>query len=319
MEDRLAVSASKAMYVRQTKVQGGSRAVDSVIASLQSALGSTRGIETRPPAVAGSTLVENPASNTTDFPMTTGAGDAKMDHEGFAWMALLSGGVFPHWAGMGDAYRLATATAMEGPLLRQFSRYQSLWAAQFRKAVQIVLRFKEKFHPKFRRGTPRPDLVHAGGGAEEVGLGFETYDAEVNIDKLVEVDLAGMAGALGRVFGFMINPLAESGAIPDEVLKGLLQSALRTILQALGVEPEQIIGDTVWGTALPAATTTDGNGDEDEDEDGNGEPGPTDLEEATVLALQNYRDGSITADDIVALLAPTALEAEIDVPVGLIE
>jgi len=216
-------------------------------------------------------------------------------------MALLSGGVFPHWAGMGDAYRLATATAMEGPLLRQFSRYQSLWAATFRSAVQIVLRFKEKFHPDYRRAPPGPDLIDYN---DTVGKGFETYDAEVNIDKLVEVDLKGMSEALGRVFGFMINPLAERGAIPDEVLKGMLQSALRTVLQALGVEPEQIIGDTVWGTAVPSTTAPGGNNDEDDDETA------TELEEdvALALAVQNYRDGGITADDLVAFLLPTRLE-----------
>jgi len=40
MEDRLAVSAAKAMYVRKAKVSGGSRAVDNVIANLRNALSS---------------------------------------------------------------------------------------------------------------------------------------------------------------------------------------------------------------------------------------------------------------------------------------
>jgi len=33
-----------------------------------------------------------------------------------------------------------------------------------------------------------------------------------------------------------------------------------------------------------------------------------DLEESVALALQNYRDGAIDADDLVAFLVPTRLE-----------
>jgi len=265
MEDRLAVSAAKAMYVRRAKVSGGSRAVDHVIANLRSALSSTQSTETNPPAVAGSTLVENQAVDTTDLPMTTGAADAKTDSEMFAWMALLSGGVFPHYAGMGDAYRLATATAMEAPIQRQFSRYQVFWSAQFRKMMRIVLQMKEKY-----------------GAAH-----FSTYEAEVSTDKLVEVDLDGMSQALGRVFNLIVNPMAEMGAIPGEVVKGVLQATLRTVLQALGVDAEEVVGDEAWG--------------EPEEQEG-------ELEESVALALQNYRDGNVSADDLVAFLVPSRLE-----------
>jgi len=260
MEDRLAVSAAKAMYVRKAKVSGGSRAVDNVIANLRSALSSTQRTETNPPAVAGSTLVENQAVDTTDLPMTTGAADAKTDSEMFAWMALLSGGVFPHYAGMGDAYRLATATAMEAPIQRQFSRYQVFWSAQFRKMVRVVLQMKEQY-----------------GRAH-----FSTYEAEVSTDKLVEVDLDGMSQALGRVFETIINPMSEIGAIPGEVVKGILQAALRT------VDAEEVVGDEAW---------------QEEPEEQEGE-----LEEAVALALQNYRDGKVSADDLVAFLVPSRLE-----------
>lgn len=265
LENRLAVSASKAMYARIAKVSGGSRQVDHVIANLRSALSGTQRVETNPSAVPGSTLVENQAVNTTDLPMTTGASDAKTDGEMFSWMAGLSGGVFPHYLGMGDAYRLATATSMEKPLEMQFSRYQVFWGAQFRKKVRIVLQFKEKYG----------DVT------------FQTYEAEVSTDKMVEVDLDGMSQALGRVFQTIINPQAKLGAMPAKVTKGMLQASLRTILQALGVDAEAVIGDDVWPEA--------------EEEEG-------ELEEAIALALQNYRSGLVDADDLVAFLVPSRLE-----------
>lgn len=276
MENRLAVSASKAMYVRQATVQGGSRAVDNVIANLRSALSSTSSIETNPPAVAGSTLVENQAVTTRDLPMTTGASDAKVDGEMFAWMAGLSGGVFPHYLGMGDAYRLATATSMERPLEMQFSRYQLFWSAQFRKVVRIVLQMKEKYG----------------------GVKFESYDAEVSTDQLVEVDLDGMSTALGRVFQTIINPMTELGALPASVVDGMLRASLRVVLQALGADAEAVVGDEAW----PEGGIEEAPRPEVEEM-------PTkELEEAVALALQNYRAGLVDADDLITFLASTRLE-----------
>jgi len=63
---------------------------------------------------------------------------------------------------------------------------------------------------------------------------------------LVEVDLDGMSTALGRVFQMIVDPMAERGVIPDDVLKGMLQATLRTVLQALGVDAEEVAGDEKW-------------------------------------------------------------------------
>jgi len=123
---------------------------------------------------------------------------------------------------------------------------------------------------------------------EHGGASFGTYEAEVSTDKLVEVDLDGMSQALGRIFETIINPMSEIGAIPAEVVKGILQAALTTVLQALGVDAEQVVGDEVW---------PEPEGEEEGD-----------LEEAVVLALQNWRDGVIEADDLVAFLVPARLE-----------
>ena len=222
LENRLAVSAAKAMYVRRATVKGGSRAVDSVIANIRSALSSTQAYETNPPAVAGSTLVENQAVTTTDLPMTTGASDAKTDGEMFAWIALLSGGVFPHYAGM-DAH-LFTRQGMEKPLYMQWSRYKVFWSAQFRKMMRIVLQMKEEYG----------------------NVSYSSYEAEISTDRLVEVDLGTMSESLGRVFNTMFNPQVAAGAIPDEVAKNILQVSWRAVLQALGVDAETVIGDDMW-------------------------------------------------------------------------
>jgi hypothetical protein len=108
-QNRLAVSRAKASYVRRRTVTGGSRAVAAVRRTLMSALQSGGATETNPPPVAGSEDIHNKQIQTEELPMGTGAADAKVDGEMFTWMAALSGGVFPHYMGVGDAYRLATA------------------------------------------------------------------------------------------------------------------------------------------------------------------------------------------------------------------
>jgi len=109
MQNRLSVSAAKAMYVRRLRMAGGSRNVKSVANQIASHLSATNYQETNPAAAAGSTFLHNRATDYEDLPMRTGADDAKTDEEMFAWMPILAYGLFPHYAGKGDAYRLATA------------------------------------------------------------------------------------------------------------------------------------------------------------------------------------------------------------------
>ena len=185
LEDRLTVAASKAMYVRRKTVTGGSRAVSAVRDNIRSRLSSTNPIETNPAAIAGSTEIENTAVTSTDLPMTTGASDAKSDHEMFAWMAVLSGGIFPTTAGL-DTSRWATALAMDKTQAVQWKRYQTFLSAQFKKMVKIVLLFRE--------------------GATKGSVTFVDYDATVSIDTLSLVDLPGLVTPLASFSRDAIQP-----------------------------------------------------------------------------------------------------------------
>jgi hypothetical protein len=178
-------------------------------------------------------FLENEAATLERLPMSTGAGDAKTDGEALAWQALLGFGLFPHYAGMGDAYRLATATSMEKPLLMQWSRYQLFWSAQFRKMVRIVLTMKERY-----------------GGAS-----FETYEAEVSTDRLVEVDLTSVSAAVTALFRETLFPAVEAGLIPSETAQRIVAIIWRIALQALGVsDADEVASDEAFGVGedLPA-------------------------------------------------------------------
>jgi len=217
MENRSTVARAKASYVRRYQVSGGSRGVDSVIQALASNYQSGGTTETNPPPVAGSSEVINKAIDVKDLSMATGASDAKTDNEAFAWYAMLAGGVFPHYGGMGDAYRLATASAMEKPLQMQFSLYRNQLSSMFRKVVRIVLQFKEKYGKKT----------------------FASYEAQVSTDRLVEIDLAMMADSVAKVYNAVINPAVEFGTLPENVRNELNVYTLQTFLAAMGADNVQ--------------------------------------------------------------------------------
>ena len=216
-EDRASGAAGMAMYIQKVKVDGGSRAVDAIKRQIQSSFVTNRtsAVDTNPPAAPATTWFENQAATLEKLPMSTGAGDAQVDGNALLMMACLSAGVFPHYAGAGEAFRLATATAMERPILRNWSRYQMFWSAQFRRMCRIVLVADEKF-----------------GGQK--GKKFETYGCEVSIDRLIEVDLPAVTGTLETLFKEILGPGVESNLIPEGVAKSIAGFSLRMVLQALG-------------------------------------------------------------------------------------
>jgi len=162
------------------------------------------------------------------MPLNTGGGDAKSDGDALLLMAGIGGGVYPHWMGAGDAYRLATAQSMEQPLKRQFSMYQKFWSAQFRDMVRIVLWSSETY----------------SGNAEM----FTTYDASVSTDRLIEADLEQTSSSIAVMYRDVIMPMLTQGLIPPDVMVQINQAVLRIMLQALGVDDaDGITSDEAMG------------------------------------------------------------------------
>lgn len=112
-QNRLTNSRAIAAFVRRRTVKGGTRAVEAVRNAVRSSLVTSGVLDTNPPPAAGAEDITNQAITTEDLPMKTGASDAKTDGEMFTWMVGLSGRLFPHYLGLGDSYRLATACYSE--------------------------------------------------------------------------------------------------------------------------------------------------------------------------------------------------------------
>ncbi len=110
LQNRAAVARSVATYVDRVRVDGGSRAVTSFTSLLQSSLVTDPNSgETNPVPAAGSTAITNKAVNWDRFNMSSGAQDAKADGAMLFNMVGIGAGLFPHWLGHGESFRLATA------------------------------------------------------------------------------------------------------------------------------------------------------------------------------------------------------------------
>lgn len=270
---RLTVSAAKAMFVRRKTVKGGSRAVDSVISSVATNVSRNRYLDSNKAAAAGSVEVENKAVDTEDLPMRTGADDAKTDNEIFTWMPSLALGVFPHYMGLGDSYRLATATSMEKPLEMQWDRYQSFWQAQFRRMFRIVIEFSNEF-----------------GGTD-----FDTT-ATVTMDRVTEFDLDGAADGIGQMFRDVFQPALDGGQLDPDVYSALVAFMVNYTLEALGgndlaqaLQVEQAKKETGRGNGSEPA------GDETQE---SAPPGAR----VMIHALQNYISGAVSREDTIDFL-----------------
>ena len=207
LQDRRAIARAVATYVDKISAKGGSRAIDTIRRNLESALTSVSAtMETNPPPVAGSTWLENEALERTRMPLATGAGDAEIDGNALIAQAGLAGGIYPHWLGRGEAFRLATATAMETPTFRKFRRYQLWWADVWEEMAKAVIALWERA---------------AGGEAGE-------FTVNVNSGAILEKDVAVISKALADLGdrGYVPKPEAMQIALglldvadPDKVIE----------------------------------------------------------------------------------------------------
>lgn len=178
MQNRLALNRMVGLMAQEAITAGGSRMVDAIKTFFDSALAMGSDDETNPAPPVGSVFAHNKAVDTKRNPLSTGAGDAETDAQLIYSLVGLAGGVFPHYLGMGQAFRLATSTSMEEPIRRQWIEYRGFWASVWRDLVNLVL-----------------DQYTAATGEK-----FEERAIDVNTDALLEKDLSVFTAALEKVF-----------------------------------------------------------------------------------------------------------------------
>lgn len=205
LQDRASIARTVAMIVDDYTVKGGSTAVEAMRRQMDSSNTSgSGGYETNPKPVAGSSLFKNEAVDFSRRPLTTGAGDAETDGAMLLRQAGQAARMPPHYFGAGEAFRLATATAMEQPVLRAFNRYRRFWDSVWQDVATVIFRAD--------------------------GREFKDTSIIVVSDPLVQNDVAQISA-----FTTSVVELYDRQAITPEQIVGVGMALLGAGLKAVGV------------------------------------------------------------------------------------
>jgi hypothetical protein len=140
MEARVSLVRALATFAWKVTAKGGQKVIDKVQSDLNSSLSKNTGSRERnPPATSGSTWAQNQGIDMVPMPRATGAGDAGEDGRNLRLQFFAGTGTFPHYYGDGRDANLATADAMELPMLKEFTGYQELWKDVWRDIFSLVL------------------------------------------------------------------------------------------------------------------------------------------------------------------------------------
>lgn len=139
MEDRATTHRAAAQIAWKNKRKGGPSEVAAQAARLQSSIVANRArYETNPPPAAGATYVHNEGADMEW--METKISSASDDERELRMMVGSGlGGVPNHYFGDEANANLATATAMELPLLKTYEDWQTLWGDVIKDIIGFLL------------------------------------------------------------------------------------------------------------------------------------------------------------------------------------
>ena len=161
MASRIAIVKALAIFAWRQKIKGGAAEVETARASWESAYATGKTEETNPPPAPASTWVENEGSKLEPIKTETGGRAARDDGNAIKLQVSAGTGILLHYFGDPSTGNLATAHAMELPMLKQFQAYQTLWSDFYRDIFDIILERAKV--PEDKRFTDRdyPPIVEA--------------------------------------------------------------------------------------------------------------------------------------------------------------
>lgn len=140
MEDRATISRAAAQVAWRKKRNGPASDVAQQVQKLQSSLvGNIASWESNPPGASGQTVVENAGSTMEWVKTDTGGGNAQVDERLLRMMVGSALGVMNHYFGDEANANLATATAMELPMLKNYQAWQQLLQDVLTELIDFVL------------------------------------------------------------------------------------------------------------------------------------------------------------------------------------
>jgi hypothetical protein len=261
MEDRATTHRAAASIAWKRKRKGGASDVARLANSVRSTLANGAGYEGNPTPAAGSTISENEES-TLEWasPTNVGSAGAASEERLFRMMIGSGLGVMNHYFGDEAAANLATATAMELPMLKAYEAGQKLLG----DVIGDILIFALEVAHAAERIGPRDDASRysdeattagdtlnkdeASGGGTEPAAATEADDTFTRIDvggdpteidvaptdpidwyidvdfpPIVQKDLVAFVGAVKELYGMM-----PGNAESQRLAVGLILNAIGT-------------------------------------------------------------------------------------------
>lgn len=142
MYGRVAIIQALMKFAYKTNVKGGQAALTALQKKLQSSLvetGVAGAPERNPSNAPGANWLQNAGTDLTPMPRSTGAGDAQGDSNQLKLMVCAGTGIMLHYYGDPSTGNLATATAMELPMRKQFEGYQQYTKDMYGDLFTILL------------------------------------------------------------------------------------------------------------------------------------------------------------------------------------
>lgn len=141
MGDRASINKAAAAVAWKKKRKGPASDIAAEAQRMRSTVvGNPSRIETNPPRISGSTIVENEGTSLEWVKTDTGGGVADYDERKLRMMSGAGmGGIPNHYFGDEAAANLATATAMELPLLKAYEAWQKLLGDTMLEVIDFML------------------------------------------------------------------------------------------------------------------------------------------------------------------------------------
>lgn len=248
MEARVAITQSLSKYAHKLVVKGGQTVVDKIKNKLQStyAGASANTIEKNPSTAPGGTWIQNDGLDLTAVPRVTGAGDAATDGNQLKLMVSAATGIMLHYFGDPSTGNLATATAMELPMLKQFESYQELWKDAYTDIFNIVLDEND--------GDGVPEDTAAGGDDEDKMV--------VDLPPILADDLTALGSAFNS-FATLWPEIVDEDEVLTMVLTAMRVNNIDDVLanlRKLRKDAKQAQDDKAMALAKAQGATHDASG-----------------------------------------------------------
>jgi hypothetical protein len=261
MEDRATLTMALAMFAFRQKIRGNRQAVARARAQWEGYDQQRRypGADGRERRQGANTVIENEAAKLEQLKTDSGAYNAYQDMRMFRQQVGIGQGLFEHYMGdTGDA-NLATATAMELPMLKMYEAAQQFWAESvFEELGNFAIL------QGIRRGTLR-----AGAVRIDTTSGYWMWDVEpaqdrdlsviVTFPPIVQRDLSSYTTAIATikqaeaVSGRQILPPKETA---ESVLAALGYGTLASTILA-EMEDQEFVMPTVNDPTPPPEEPTE--------------------------------------------------------------